>query len=569
MRWAIFILSLALPGSLAAATLNAKLKPRTVNLGNSATLTIRCEGGEPLKVTPTHTPRNLILTFVSRKTEAVTLQGKPAMATVFTYEVKPKLSGRLAVPEFKTVVNAKEVNSELLVLSVLGRDGNNRPGNIAKSPPAILKVTTPVTTIYAGEAFPISMELMAQGLRQSHLPVPQVLNEGIRFTRIRPNYQQHPMVPHGNGVYHVFRFQTGAVSMKAGPMNLAFEVEVNVRDYSEDIFGREAPAHLTSEPIKMNILPLPKANQPENFTGAVGSFQLEVSAKPTRVRTGEPVELTVRVFGRGALEDTPVPEPAAWDGFKAHPASSNIDYLDSRHLSARKHFKQMVVPQRPGISEVPPLQFSFFNPQTKQYVNVQSAAIPLRVTGPAPAPGGQGDPPNPGATPEVDDVTAKLRTIAEHPGTLAPPRAPLLGQAWFIAIPGAALLAFVFAFAFRLRGEYLDTHEDTARRLEVSRLTRKTMRLLKQPETQANAKEFFAGVQLILRAHIGMALRQPAEGITAQAIEDAELALSDHAHEALNRLASQDDLTRFANDDGPIDPKATLRDLDTVIRELK
>ena len=32
------------------------------------------------------------------------------------------------------------------------------------------------------------MELWAQGLRQMHLPVAQVLNEGIRFTRIRPDY---------------------------------------------------------------------------------------------------------------------------------------------------------------------------------------------------------------------------------------------------------------------------------------------------------------------------------------------------------------------------------------------
>ena len=39
--------------------------------------------------------------------------------------------------------------------------------------------------------------------------------------------------------------------------------------------------------------------------------------------------------------------------------------------------------------------------------------------------------------------------------------------------------------------------------------------------------------------------------------------------EALDRLMSQDDLTRFANDDGPIDPPAALRDLDLVLRHLK
>ena len=89
------------------------------------------------------------------------------------------------------MVGNREIRSDAIILTVLDTDGNNTPKNIAKTPPpALLRVHTTATKVYAGQVFPVSMELLAQGLRQSHLPVPQLVTEGIRFTRIRPEYRQ-------------------------------------------------------------------------------------------------------------------------------------------------------------------------------------------------------------------------------------------------------------------------------------------------------------------------------------------------------------------------------------------
>ena len=71
MRLFLFSLS-TLPFTLAAATLTATLKPPAVNLGNSATLTLRFEGGVANTVQQTTTPKNLALSFVPRKTNTYT-----------------------------------------------------------------------------------------------------------------------------------------------------------------------------------------------------------------------------------------------------------------------------------------------------------------------------------------------------------------------------------------------------------------------------------------------------------------------------------------------------------------
>jgi hypothetical protein len=131
------------------------------------------------------------------------------------------------------------------------------------------------------------------------------------------------------------------------------------------------------------------------------------------------------------------------------------------------------------------------------------------------------------------------------------------------------LLAYLVALGTRKRSDYLEAHPDVARRLQVKRTTQKTLRELRLPEIQGNASEFISRIQLILREHIGMAIDQPAEGITAQTLEEAELDLSEAARAALSRLFEQDDLTRFANDNGFIDGQSALSDLDLVLRSLK
>ncbi len=217
MRLFLFA-AFSLPFGLLAATLTATLKPSTVNLGNSATLTLRCEGGVASTVEQTSTPKSLALSFVSSGKGFSLNNGQRTINSTFTYHVTPRVAGRFAIPPFKTMVAGKEIRSEALTLTVLDKNGNNTPQNIAKSPPpALLRVNTPVKKVYVGEVFPVSMELLAQGLRQNHLPVPQLITEGIRFTRIRPQYRQSSQRTIGGILYqNVFLFDTGAIAMKPG-----------------------------------------------------------------------------------------------------------------------------------------------------------------------------------------------------------------------------------------------------------------------------------------------------------------------------------------------------------------
>lgn len=560
---------LALATGTFAATLTATLKPATVNLGKSATLTLVCEGGIATTVEQTAAARNLALSFVDSTKSIDIVGGVTRESATFIYQVTPRVAGRFAVPAFKAMVGNREIRSDAIILTVLDTDGNNTPKNIAKTPPpALLRVHTPTTKVYVGQVFPVSMELLAQGLRQSHLPVPQLVTDSIRFTRIRPEYRQ-ASARSLNGVLYqnVFLFETGAVAMKPGKLNLIFELDVIVMDYRQDVFGRQRKLHLTSDPIPIEVLPLPATGKPEQFTGAVGQYQMTTTVEPNRAKIGDPMELRISLAGSGALDNTPVPEPVSWNGFKTHPATSEIEYTDLRHLSSRKQFKRMIIPTDSKLTHVPALQFSYFDPVTEQYVTLTTPPTPVEITASTP-PNPRGDPPAPDGLAPTDDTLA-IQTIRHAPGRLAQLQPPLITRTWFLAIPGVSLLAFLVAFGWRQRVEYYEAHPEAVRRHHVRRLTRNTLRQLQSDASRKNAAEFYEGVQLILREQIGLATDQPAAGLTANSMLTAPLNLPKEAQTALTRLLEQEEVTRFSGAIATPNVDAALNDLNCVLRALK
>ena len=279
---------LAFATGACAATLTATLKPATVNLGKSATLTLVCEGGIATTVEQTAAARNLALSFVDSTKSIDIVGGDTRESTTFTYQVthgSPADSlHRLSRPWLATGKSA----ATPLSLPCSMQTATTPPRTSLRHPPALLRVHTTATKVYAGQVFPVSMELLAQGLRQSHLPVPQLVTEGIRFThpaRVPPSQRAFL-----NGILYqnVFLFETGAVAMKPGKLNLIFELDVIVMDYRQDVFGRQRNLHLTSDPIPIDVLPLPTNGQPEHFTGAVGQYQMTATVEPNRAQVGDP-----------------------------------------------------------------------------------------------------------------------------------------------------------------------------------------------------------------------------------------------------------------------------------------
>ncbi|MCI0597412.1 MAG: BatD family protein, partial [candidate division Zixibacteria bacterium] len=65
---------------------------------------------------------------------------------------------------------------------------------------------------------------------------------------------------------------------------------------------------LRSNPITVEVVPLPEGNQPEDFTGAVGQFQIKAEWNKTATQVNEPVTAKITIWGTGNVKSIAEPK---------------------------------------------------------------------------------------------------------------------------------------------------------------------------------------------------------------------------------------------------------------------
>jgi hypothetical protein len=94
---------------------------------------------------------------------------------------------------------------------------------------------------------------------------------------------------------------------------------------------------------------------------------------------GDPIELTIDIYGDGPLETLPPPLLSANErlneGFRL-PGES----LAGEMHEGRRRFKLTIRAKRDDVTEVPPIAYPYFDPDAERFVIARSKPIPLAVT---------------------------------------------------------------------------------------------------------------------------------------------------------------------------------------------
>jgi len=133
-----------------------------------------------------------------------------------------------------------------------------------------------------------------------------------------------------------------------------------------------------SDPIDLEVLPLPEAGKPAEFYGLVGHYTISASATPTQVSVGDPITVTIRIGGNPYLKAVQwpqleqVPELAANFKVPAEKASPVVE-------DGFKVFTQTLRANSDAVKQIPPIPLAYFDSQRGQYAVVQTDPIPLEV----------------------------------------------------------------------------------------------------------------------------------------------------------------------------------------------
>lgn len=156
---------------------------------------------------------------------------------------------------------------------------------------------------------------------------------------------------------------------------------------SNALLEREYTSYiLTSEPLALEVLPLPDRDRPDSFRGHVGTLDVSSRIDGTLVAVGETVTLEVRVSVEGHVEGLPDPEIDFPGGFTV--AEPEIDTKFTNHgglLSGTRTYTYRLAATTPGAYVIPAVEMSFFDPETESYGTTRSHPFTVTV---APVGGG-------------------------------------------------------------------------------------------------------------------------------------------------------------------------------------
>ncbi len=174
--------------------------------------------------------------------------------------------------------------------------------------------------------------------------------------------------------------QPGEYEIEAPSVNIS-----QVTRWVRDFFGRQPAAvvrkRAVGEPGRLVIRPVPLAEAPPGFAGAVGrGYGIDVTADRTVVQAGDPVKLTITLRGEGDLQSASLPPMSGKAALDPAQFRVGDGEIPGTMLEDGKQFHVVARVLHENVSEIPPISYAWFDPDEQQFKTTQSKPIALRVT---------------------------------------------------------------------------------------------------------------------------------------------------------------------------------------------
>jgi len=134
-----------------------------------------------------------------------------------------------------------------------------------------------------------------------------------------------------------------------------------------------------SEPVEIEVLPLPNEGKPASFNGIIGSFDLQVTVETLAAKVGTPVALKMTVKNHPYVETIDLP-PLRTQSTLSHNFMVPKERSPGLFKENTKVFIQSVRPTSDKVKFIPSISVPYFDPTTQKYGAVKSEPIAIKVT---------------------------------------------------------------------------------------------------------------------------------------------------------------------------------------------
>jgi hypothetical protein len=319
------------------------------------------------------------------------------LTTTYTYAVIPRRAGTLTIPPIHVIADGESFTTDPMQIVVK----ESKAGDLL-----LLRLVGDRQSVYVGEPIDATLEIWLKPYRTKTIrmdaedmwlhaiderasawgpfvenlrgrvrnityPVDTTLNEatGQHYFVYRLNRK---VWPQREGVFDA----DGVIVAVDYPLRVRRNRLARVGDPHEVVESRPITAVVEHSSIVAKAPPT--EGRPDGFRGAVGKYTISVEATPTQITVGDPVTLTVIIRGTGRIDWLRAPALASQELLNADFLVPDVDVAGVANGMV-KRFSQTIRAKHDGVTEIPPIEFSYFDPQEEQYVTLKSAPISMDV----------------------------------------------------------------------------------------------------------------------------------------------------------------------------------------------
>lgn len=557
------------------ANISASLDPMSFSVDQAAQLTVQVTGSSSAEP---ELPEVDGLRFFphGQSSRMQWINGSYSSSVSYLYMVQADRAGTYVIPPIKATVDGKVLQTDSITCTVqpagpaaippgagqgggiMAPGGQTRLRSGESEKIGFMRIILKKKTAYVGELVPMTIKAyFRQGIQATINSEPHITGESFVLQhRAKKPLQTEELV---NGIpYSVLTWNDSISGVKAGkfPLEVDLGATLLVRQqvvhpsgmFGSPFFGdavlnsffgggyKKKRVKLVGPKRSLTILDLPEKGRPANFGGAIGTFSLLVSVKPTTAKVGDPLTLKMVVTGTGNFDRVEPPVFPVGGGWKTYTPSS--EFKDLGNGRGRKKFEQAIVPTSSSLRAVPSVSFTYFDPGSRQYVTLKSDAIALHLQGngpaaavatpaqPAPAPAAPekkktGPPPEKTLPAAITPAaTAGLAPLETDLGVLSRRIIPTYKKSWFIGWIGISLLLLATGWFLRLRRQRLLADPSILQRRDLDRKLKHHYQEMEQALAAGDSDRFLQSCRAAIQDRLGLAWQQEARAITLAALQE-------------------------------------------------
>ena len=174
----------------------------------------------------------------------------------------------------------------------------------------------------------------------------------------------------------------GELSIEPLVLDITVQAPSNRRDFFGQIINNTVNKTVSAGKIKVQVKPLPEMGRPNNFSGAVGKFDLFVTSSKKELLLSEAFQLDLEIKGNGNFNLFAFPSINLPQSLEVYEPERS-EKLTTNFKGIRGSIKDQytIVPSSAGKYSIPRISFNYFDPNDSKYKTQTSIQNYISVKG--------------------------------------------------------------------------------------------------------------------------------------------------------------------------------------------